>query len=49
MEYITMYQLFNEEGDRVLHPYYEKRAAEYMAEHYFKGCIVIEVEIYKGE
>lgn len=43
------YQLYDDNGNEVLEPFYCLRSAEYMRDTYFTNCQVIEIEQIEGE
>lgn len=45
----TMFQIYDQNGDKVLEPYHERRSAQYMVDNYFNGCTIIEVEVFRDE
>jgi hypothetical protein len=41
----TMYQIYDEQGNKVLEPYHYLTSAQYMCDKYLDKCTIIEIEI----
>lgn len=41
---IVKYQILDQDGNYILDPFFELRAAEFMIQEFYLGCDIIEVE-----